>query len=225
MIKIRLGGWPFILPQRWEEVGSAKAKKLAQTKPEDIRERLYILGGIPTRDKIELSPDVVLAAYEVISFIEELPELVPNKHDIADLKHWIENEWTFAEFETARKVILKHQKELSTGLIELAEIKGMEADYLEIGSKALDGINQFTMQYEQFGLYEDQEPSAEEELAGIDRLQAFGVYPILEQLGQKYGKYPKEIEKEPVGWVMLEYAHNFVKDSFIDKMRKLHNKT
>jgi len=224
MIKIRLGGWPFVLPQDWSEVSPTKARKLSETKPEDIRQRLHILGGIPPKDKIELSPDVVLSAYEIISFVEELPELVQNKHDLGDLKAWIENEWSFAEFEAARKVILKHQKQLSIGLIELADLKGHGQDYLEIGSKILDGINAFTRQYEQFGIYEEQEPSVEEELAGIERLQAFGVYPILEQLGQKYGKYPKEIEKEPVGWVMLEYTHNFVKDSFIDKMRKLHSK-
>lgn len=221
MIKIRLGGWPFVLPQRWDEVTPAQAKELANTKPEQLRARLRILGKIPDAEHIKLDADVVLAAYEIISFIEELPEIVPNKHDLGDLLKWISEKWTFAEFETARAVLIKHSNELSTSLYDLAEIKGMQDDYLEIGSKILDGINLFTQQYEPFGIYEPKEPTVHEELAGIHKLQAFGAYPILEQIAAKYGKLPEEIEVKPVGWVMLEYVYNFAQSEFTENMRKL----
>ena len=223
MIKIRLGGWPFVLPQTWDEVTPQQAKKLAATKPEDIKERLQILGGIPKA--ANLSPDVLLAAYEIVSFVEVLPELVPNTLDLGDPLQWIQEQWTFEEFEAARKLLMKHKDELSLALYGLAEIKGLQQNYLEAGAKALEGINQFTLQYEPFGIYEEKEPSALEELAGIDKLQAFGVYPILTQIGAKFGKYPEEIAKKSVGWVMLEYVNNFATEKYVENMRNLQSKT
>lgn len=219
MIKIRLGGWPFVLPQKWEEVTPRQAKKLSATKPEDLKQRLEILGGIPA--KANLSPDVIFAAYEIISFVEVLPEITQNKVEVGDTLKWIENDWSFEEFETARQIIVNHKDELTMALYPLAEIKDLQQNYLEAGSKALDGINRFTLQYEPFGIYEDKEPSALEELAGVDQLQAFGVYPILTQIGAKFGKYPEEIAKKSVGWVMLEYVNNFATEKYVDKLRKL----
>ena len=224
MIKIRLGGWPFVLPQTWDEVTPPKAKKLAATKPEDIKERLQILGGIPKA--ANLSPDVLLAAYEIIAFVEVLPELVPNTLDLGDPLQWIQEQWTFEEFEAARKLLMSHKDELSLALYGLAEIKGLQQNYLEVGSKAMEGINRLMLEYKPFGIYDnDKEPTAIEELAGIDKLQAFGQYPILAQLGAKFGKYPEEIAKKAVGWVMLEYTHNFTTDKFVENMRNLQSKT
>ena len=223
MIKIRLGGWPFVFPQTWDEVKPQQAKKLAATKPEDIKERLQILGGIPKA--ANLSPDVLLAAYEIVSFVEVLPELVPNTLDLGDPLQYIQEHWTFEEFEAARKLLMSHKDELSIALYGLAEIKGLQQNYLEAGAKALEGINQFTLQYEPFGIYEEKEPSALEELAGIDKLQAFGVYPILTQIGAKFGKYPEEIAKKSVGWVMLEYVNNFATEKYVENMRNLQSKT
>lgn len=222
MIKIRLGGWPFVLPQKWEEVTPMQAKKLANTKPEDLKQRLQILGGIPA--KASISPSVVFAAYKIISFIEVIPEVVSNNLQLGDTLDWIQNHWSFEEFETARKVIMQHPKELSLTFYDLAEIKGLQNNYLEAGAKALDGINRFTLQYEPLGIYDEKEPSALEEAAGVGRLQAFGVYPILSQIGAKFGQYPEDIAKKSVGWVMLEYVNNFATQEYVDNLRKLQGK-
>ena len=209
-----------MLPQRWEEVTPTQAKKLMETQPEDIRERLTILGRVPGKEHIELDPNVVLSLYEIISFIEQVPELVPETLSIGDTLDWVQNDWTFAEFENARRLLVKHKRQPSIALYGLAEIKDLQKNYIEAGVKALEGIGRFIDQFAGFGIYDQKEPTAEEEASGVERLQAFGVYSILEQIAAKYGVLPKDIEKEPVGWVMVEYTHSFVKQDVANNMRK-----
>lgn len=203
MVKVRLGGFPFRAPISWQEVKPDQARRLHETRPEQIQDRLAILLGIPGTKYARFNAEPLLAVYELVSFIEEIPDLVANTMGAVD----IANEWSFVEFETARQVILQHKDELGLALYPIAEIKGQEANYIEYGAKALDGINAFLEQYKIFDLDEDEddEPSALEEAAGINRLQAFGPYALLEAIAAKFGKYPDEIERKPVGWVYTQY--------------------
>jgi hypothetical protein len=107
-------------------------------------------------------------------------------------------------------------------MYRLAEIKGKEAHFLEMGAKALDGMNQFIQSYSVFGIFDSNEEEAEGVL-GVELLQAFGVYPILESIAEKYGKLPTEIEQQPVGWVIKEYAHNHVKAEVLERNTKKGN--
>jgi len=219
MQKIKLGNFPFNVPQVWQDITPTKLKQLEGTKSNQIKQRVHILCELPD---IELSADIYLAIYEMLSFIEEVPELVPNRLDLPPLLEWISSDWTFAEFEAARKIAANHLGELGVTLYALAQIKGLERNYLEAGCKALDGLNLFIEQWAQFDLDSDKnEPTDLEEMAGIDRLQAFGVYPILESVGAKYGKYPSEIETQPAGWVMQEYIYTIERQRYTDNLRKL----
>lgn len=219
MIKIKLGGFPFYLPQRWQEVSQEQAKRLFETDSNQLHERLTILGDIPPADKLKINPDIILAIYPIISFIEDVPELVPDKLEPIDLA----NDWTFAEFETARQFILKHINELGVSMIKLAEIKELESNYIEAGAKILDAFYSFMEIWEVFDLdqSEDDEPSATEEAAGIHRLEAFGPYAILESIAKKFGKLPREIENEPVGFVMQEYHYQKETNRFNLNLAKL----
>lgn len=221
MITIKLGGYPFKLPQSWDEVRPDQAKKLSTTKPEQIHERLSAVSLIPSPKHIKLDPSVLLAAYEIISFVEDLPEIVPETTGPIDLA----NDWSFVEFEAARKTILEHETELGQCLYPLAEIKGLESTYVESGAKILDAIHAFL---DQWGMFkdeeEDDEPSALEEAAGIERLKVFGSYSILEEIAAKFGKYPDEIERKPVGWVYLQYHYSSEKEKFQENYRKLSGK-
>lgn len=201
MITIKIGGFPFRVPQRWDEVKPSQAAALYETTPEQIHQRLTILCGLPGPKYASFPEDVLLAAYEVVSFVEDIPDLTRNSLGTFD----IANDWSFVEFENARQAILRHQNELGISMYRLAQIKGLEATYVEAGAKILDGINSFLQQWGIFDLDEDDEPSALEEAAGIDRVQRFGVYSLLEAIAEKFGKFPDEIERKPVGWVYTQY--------------------
>jgi len=218
MVTIYFGGFKFKFPVEWQEVKPEQAKRLSETRPEQIQDRLAILGGIPSTKYAKFDAPPLLAAYEVVSFIEELPDLVPDTIEPVD----IENGWSFLEFETARKIILKHKDELGLALYPVAAIKGQEANFIEYGAKALDAMNAFLEQYKIFDLDEDDdEPSALEEAAGINRLKAFGPYSLLEAIAAKFGKYPAEIEKQPVGWVYTQYHYDKELGRFQNNYAKL----
>lgn len=217
MITIKLGGFPFRFPQRWDEVKPSQAAALYNTRPEEIHKRLTILGGVPGSKYITLPEDVLLAAYEVISFVEDIPDLTRNSLGDFD----IANDFTFLEFENARQAILAHQNELGISMYRLAEIKRMESTYVEAGAKILDGINSFLQQWGIFDIEEDSEPSALEEAAGIDRVQRFGVYSLLEAIAEKFGKFPDEIEKKPVGWVYTQYHFDREVQRYRENYQKL----
>ena len=115
MIKIKLGGYPFLLPQTWNEVSVDQARRIAETKPEDIQKRLSILSSVPDKRFLQVQGDALLVPYEIISFIEEIPEIVPDKITVPD----IASEWSFMEFEAARQAIEAHQNELGVCLYTL----------------------------------------------------------------------------------------------------------
>ena len=222
MQRVRLGGFPFNVPQRWRDLKPSQLDQLSATKPNEIKKRVHILCKLP---EIELTADVYIALYEICSFIEVVPELVPNRLKIDDLLKWVSEEWSFAEFETARLVTADHLNELGVVMYHLAKIKGLEKNYLEAGAKALDGMKLFLEQWSIFDLEGDEKgPTDLEELAGINRIQAFGVYPILETIAAKYGRLPSEIEKEPVGWVMQEYIYQNERNRYSENLRKLQAK-
>jgi len=222
MIKIRIGGWPFRFPQRWEEVSFQDAKNLYYTKGNELQERLYILARVPKRDVLKLDPSIVLAAYEIISFIEEVPLIVPNTSN-EQAVDWVAN-WTFAEFEAGRQLILKQQEAPALAMAMLAEIKDRQSDYLEYGAKALDGIFQLLNHYNEFGLFSEKEPSDIEFSAGIERLQLFGTYAIVAKLAKEFGKLPQEIEQEPAGWVLKEWAHMVEQNRYQENYARLSTK-
>lgn len=225
MIPVRIGGWPFRLPQTWDEVRYSKAMKLYATASNQIRERLTILGGVPDEDAIDLPEAGILAAYEILAFIEETPELVSDQVQVPEVKTW-----TFQQFELCRQAMAKHPDELALSFARITEIlftddKGElshkhKKHYVEIGSKAMDSLLRFVEQWKTTGLFDSGSTSIEEERAGIKRLQVFGVYNILESVAEKYGKLPKEIEKEPCQWVLTEWLFMREKHEFLNEMQK-----
>lgn len=225
MIKVRIGGWPFHLPQTWDEVSWHKAKKLYGTASNQIRKRLEILAHIPNEDAIQLPDSGVLAAYEILTFIEDTPELVGNYITVPEVKTW-----SFQQFELCRQAMSKHPEELALCFARITEIlftddagklpSRYEKHYIEAGAKAMDALLLFVEQWKSTGLFDGELPSPEEERAGIKRLQSFGVYNILEQVAEKYGKLPREIEKESCQWVLTEWLFMREKTEFLNEMQK-----
>lgn len=220
MITVKVGNFPIRIKQEWSEVTYQEALDLYNTENNELHKRLSILSDIPSPEHLNLYPDSVLALYEIVSFVEEIPEVVKAKERIKDSIAFI-SEWTFAEFETARQLLLKHPEQPALCMAKLAEIKGKGANYLEIGCHALDGIFGFMNHYAAFGIFDEVEPQDEEIEAGIERLQLFGVYPIAKTLGKAFGKLPREIEQEPVGWVIKEWVHTLEEAKYQNNLNQI----
>jgi len=226
MIRVRLGGWPFVLPQRWNEVSYAKALKLYQTHSGQVRERLTILGHIPGAEFIALDPAVSLAAYELVTFIKEIPQTTTDRVKVMPVR-----DWSFAAFEFIRQAVIKHRGELPLAFARITEVlykqedgttpKDKAENYVEIGAKALDDLDKYLDYWQERGLFDEYEPDPEERAAGVERVQAFGIYSVLEAVASKYGRLPEDIAKQPAHWVLTEWHYQAVKGEYLNELHRL----
>ena len=212
MVKVRLGGWLFRIKNKWQEVTPQEAKALYLA--EGIRERISILSTPSLPAALKINPDHLLALYELVSFVHDIPEVVKDKIEVPSASGW-----AFKDFELCRQAITKHPDALPLTFARITEVLGLPEDsYLEVGAKALDEINKVMEQWGQWGIFEPSEPTPEELNAGIERLQAFGVYGIVNRLAEHFGKLPEEIEKRTVNAVFLDWTYLMEQAGFASRL-------
>ena len=212
MVKVRLGGWLFRIKNKWQEVTPQEAKALYLA--EGIRERVSILSTPSLPPALKINPDHLLALYELVSFVHDIPEVVEDTIEVPSASGW-----AFKDFELCRQAITKHPDALPLTFARITEVLGLPEDsYLEVGAKALDEINKVMEQWGQWGIFEPSEPTPEELNAGIERLQAFGVYGIVNRLAEHFGKLPEEIEKRTVNAVFLDWTYLMEQAGFASRL-------
>jgi len=206
MIKVEVGGFPFMIKQRWSEVNFSEALRLFNTKtPFDV---VRIL-SIPNMPDIKVIPDMALALYELCSFVEESPDAEGKPMEIS--------EWSYRQFELIRKAVGKHPNALPLTFGRIAYILNSES--LNDGVRAMIALQKFVEEWKDTSLFDSSEPTPEERAAGIERLQAFGTYGILESVAAKYGKLPREIEEESCVWVLTEWLYQNEKRTFENNLK------
>jgi hypothetical protein len=214
MVKVRLGGWLFRVKNRWEEVTPSEAMELF--KAEGIREHISILTTPRIPPQLKISEGHLLALYELITFTLEVPEVVSNEVEVPPARGW-----AFKDFELCRQAITKHPEALPLTFARITQILDLpEENYLEVGAKALDEINSVMEVWRPWGIFDSAEPTAEEVNAGIERLQAFGVYSIVSRLAEHFGKLPEEIEKRTVNAVFLDWVMLVETAKYGDRLRE-----
>ena len=146
--------------------------------------------------------------------MHDIPEVVEDKIEVPSASGW-----AFKDFELCRQAITKHPDALPLTFARITEVLGLPEDsYLEVGAKALDEINKVMEQWGQWGIFEPSEPTPEELNAGIERLQAFGVYGIVNRLAEHFGKLPEEIEKRTVNAVFLDWTYLMEQAGFASRL-------
>ena len=214
MVKGRLGGWLFRVKNRWQEVEFSEAMELF--KAESIREQVSILTTPRIPPQLKISEGHLLALYELIAFTLDVPEVVSNEVEVPPARGW-----AFKDFELCRQAITKHPEALPLTFARITQILDLpEENYLEVGAKALDEINSVMEQWKPWGIFDSSEPTAEEVNAGIERLQAFGVYSIVSRLAEHFGKRPEEIEKRTVNAVLLDWTMLVESAKYSDRLRE-----
>ena len=217
MIKIKIGGWSFNVKNKWFEVTYEEAKRLAETEEHEIRKRVNVLMTPPLPDSLKVDQGHLLALYEICSFVTEMPLLVNDSIVLPSVKTW-----KFRDFEKCRQAIVKHPEELALAFPRICDVLDFdESKYLEVGAKAMDAINEFTKGWEQWGIFDDSEPSQEEVNAGIERLQAFGVFSMLDRLAVKYGVTPEQVEEWPTNDVFVKWTYLIERSNFEANMSKV----
>jgi len=215
MVKIRLGGWIFRIKNKWEDVSFEEALQLYHAK--DVRERVSILMTPALPKTLKVSDSHLLALYEIASFITEIPEVVGDKVEVPNAR-----EWAFKDFELCRQAIIKHPENLALTFARINQILGLEQQhYIEIGAKALDGINAVTEQWKEWGIFDSVEPTGDEVAAGIERLQAFGVYGIVNRLAEHFGVLPEVIEKRSVNSVFLDWTYLLEQGKYRERLEEV----
>jgi hypothetical protein len=217
MVKIKIGGWSFNVKNKWSEVTYKEAKRLAETEEHEIRKRVNVLMTPPLPDSLKVDQGHLLALYEICSFVTEMPLLVNDSIVLPSVKTW-----KFRDFEKCRQAIVKHPEELALAFPRICDVLDFdESKYLEVGAKAMDAINEFTRGWEQWGIFDDSEPSREEVNAGIERLQAFGVFSMLDRLAVKYGVTPEQVEEWPTNDVFVKWTYLIERSNFESNMSKV----
>jgi len=217
MVKIKIGGWSFNVKNKWSEVTYEEAKRLAETEEHEIRKRVNVLMTPPLPDSLKVDQGHLLALYEICSFVTEMPLLVNDSIVLPSVKTW-----KFRDFEKCRQAIVKHPEELALAFPRICDVLDFdESKYLEVGAKAMDAINEFTRGWEQWGIFDDSEPSREEVNAGIERLQAFGVFSMLDRLAVKYGVTPEQVEEWPTNDVFVKWTYLIERSNFESNMSKV----
>jgi len=217
MVKIKIGGWSFNVKNKWSEVTYEEAKRLAETEEHEIRKRVNVLMTPPLPDSLKVDQGHLLALYEICSFVTEMPLLVEDTVVLPSVKIW-----KFRDFEKCRQAIVKHPEELVLAFPRICDVLDFdESKYLEVGAKAMDAINEFTKGWEQWGIFDDSEPSQEEVNAGIERLQAFGVFSMLDRLAVKYGVTPEQVEEWPTNDVFVKWTYLIERSNFEANMSKV----
>jgi len=217
MVKIKIGGWSFNVKNKWSEVTYEEAKRLAETEEHEIRKRVNVLMTPPLPDSLKVDQGHLLALYEICSFVTEMPLLVNDSIVLPSVKTW-----KFRDFEKCRQAIVKHPEELALAFPRICDVLDFEeSKYLEVGAKAMDAINEFTNGWDQWGIFDDSEPSQEEVNAGIERLQAFGVFSMLDRLAVKYGVTPEQVEEWPTNDVFVKWTYLIERSNFETNMSKV----
>ena len=217
MVKIKIGGWSFNVKNKWSEVTYEEAKRLAETEEHEIRKRVNVLMTPPLPDSLKVEQGHLLALYEICSFVTEMPLLVNDSIVLPSVKTW-----KFRDFEKCRQAIVKHPEELALAFPRICDVLDFdESKYLEVGAKAMDAINEFTNGWDQWGIFDDSEPSQEEVNAGIERLQAFGVFSMLDRLAVKYGVTPEQVEEWPTNDVFVKWTYLIERSNFEANMSKV----
>lgn len=208
-----------MIPQRWSEVSYSQAEKLFQSDGSKT-EIIKILARVPA-ERLDLK--IIDTLWAILNFVEEYPELVENKIDVPNVR-----EWPFKVFEYARQAIQRHPDKMTMAFSRITyllfaenkEVKHKDS-YVEIGAKACDMMREYISYWTDRGFFDEVELEPEQESAGIERVQAFGVYSILETVAAKYGVLPKVIEDEPTHWVLLEWAYTQEKVRYLNEYQQL----
>jgi len=207
MIRVDIGGFPFQIKQRWDEVTFSEALRLyACKKPLDVVRVL----SVPNMPELNLHADLLLALYELTSFVEEFPEAHGAPMKIAS--------WSYREFENVRKAVAECPLGVPFALGRVADILGYNT--INEGVRAVAALQQFTQDWADTGLFDTKEPTPEEIAAGVQRLQAYGAYGILQAVAKKYGMKPQDVEKESCVWVLTEWTYQMAERDFVANLQK-----
>jgi hypothetical protein len=207
MIRVDIGGFPFQIKQRWDEVTFQEALKLHTcTKPLDV---IRVL-SVPNMPELNLHADLLLAVYELVSFVEEFPEPHGQPVKIAD--------WSYREFELVRKAVAECPLGVTFALGQVADILGSSS--INDGVRAVAALQQFAEDWADTGLFDAKDPTPEEIAAGVHKLQAYGAYGILQAVAKKYGMRPQDVEKESCVWVLTEWTYQMAERDFVANLQK-----
>lgn len=213
MVKIEIAGLPFNVPQKWGEVPFDKALKLYNREGFNITDIVTDLIDAPSKKVVKYNSGVVLTVFELLAFVMETPQVVTDFVEVPEIR----SKWTYRQYELIRQAIGKHKDYPALSFARITEILEQPKEhYVEVGAKAFDMIIRYVQGWGDY--LEGDKPTEKEIEAGIERLQVFGTYSILEGYAKKYGKFPREAELENAhavitDWIkgqeLIKYTNNY----------------
>lgn len=203
---------------------SVTAEDLLKIKQHTPREVVAALSGLTAEEVRAVSPDVLLALYELYSFLD----------DVSEAALYVPPDWQPPAVDVAAESFEKAElakRALASGaapyrmFLELVRIyfgspyvTGPAAPLLALGALIYQDLNAF---FERFKDLAGEPPTEDEMEAGIEALHSFGPYGIAENLAAKYGRKPYEIFAWSAEEVYLELTYQLAKSRFQENLREI----
>lgn len=220
-IKVKAGRYKFTIPLDHEAVTREAWEQIFKERPESLNDITRALCRVP--EKIKLSESSLFRLYQLTEHLLDAPELIRQKMDI-DAKAMLLSD-SFVKFEQGRGLIAHYQKHPGLTLYGLAKIYDLHYDSpLEAGMKIYEAYGAIFDAYSVYYAFQGREANDTEQAAGIDRIQSFGIYPTLSKIAEKYSRLPGEIEQQPAGFVLKEWAYMEEVQIFVSEYQKLTKK-
>ena len=203
----------------WTEV---TAQDLFSIQADSPRAVIQALSTLTAEEVSRLSAVQVLSLYELVSFVEDLGELSGHLHTVRDLPDVDVENGSYERAELGRARMVESRKPYRL-FPALAKIYFPDQKFTGVECMAVGAIiNQaLTSLFDRFKDLAGEEPNEDQEEAGIQALQSFGTYGIVESLAARYGCRPYEVYQWAAEEVYLDLLYQQTKAKYQDNLREI----
>ena len=210
-----------IIKTSFSEITVADLRRIKNSAPIDV---ILALSDIPLGKLLKLNTDEILALYELVSFIEDVEDAlqyIPANIKIPEIEVGSE---TFEKCELAKMKAgdLKEYYRLIPELVRIYlgedHLSGSAIDCLAKGAVILESLNSFLIRFKDLG---GEDPTEEQQEAGIEALHSFGTYGIVEGIAQRYYCKPYDVYNWEAEEVYMDMLYQQAKGRYQENLRDI----
>jgi hypothetical protein len=220
MVKIHIGGKPYKLPTKWEEIDIHLL--MGCTTP---KEELSILGNIPPREINQLTHNQLFSLYQIIEFTHDHESLDGVLKEISCTQIYKDDVGPMIDFSSweklskARKVIEPQYHKTYYNLAKIYFPSEKDTiNILSLGYKLLEQLNTFLGSYEEMfnEPYEDDEVNA-----GVEDLNGFDIFGTAFTLAGEDILKMDEVLQMPAVVIYTALYYSFKKRKYQENLMKI----
>lgn len=200
---------------------------LRRIKNHSPREVILALSDIPQEKLFKLNTEQILSLYELVAFIEDIDEAleyVPADLSIPEIDTGSES-FEKCELAKMKAQSIKHYYLLLPEIVRIYlgedHLQGSAIECLAKGAVILENLNSFLERFKDLG---GEDPTEEQQEAGIEALHSFGTYGIVEGIAQRYHCKPYDVYQWSAEEVYMDMLYQQAKGRYQENLREIENR-